>query len=121
MIIRAGLLVSVIVLLALPAFAVCSAEYSGDQCAQIDNLDGADSTSGGGGDYCPYYLCGNATGKVQTNLVWCQETGNYQDCPIAYCEYQKCIGSNCTPTTITCTACASKTGNNVHESACPRM
>jgi hypothetical protein len=100
---------------------VCSAEYSGDQCEQM-HRDGVnpDGTSGGGGYQCPYYLCGNATGNVQSSVAWCEATQNYKDCPIAYCTYQQCVGTNCTPETITCSSCPSRQGNNVHLSECPR-
>lgn len=124
MIVRIGLFVSLLLLLAVPVALGCSAEYSGDQCMQMmDDQGGTGSGSGGGGG-CPYYMCGNATGNVQANWVWCPDpdgiNGRYVDCPIAYCSYRNCVGSNCYPTSMTCTGCASAQGNNVHVSDCPR-
>jgi len=130
MLIRAGFLISAMLLLALPASAVCSAEYSADQCDQMNLDDNVDTPGGGGGQYCPYYLCGNAEGNAQTNQVWCPEAPNptpggppgaFKDCPIAFCQARTCVGSNCSPETTTCTACPSQTGNNVHVSDCPKM
>jgi hypothetical protein len=103
---------------ALPAAAQCSPEFSGDQCLQLE--DNQDPTGGtGGGSGCRYYMCGNATGNAQANYVWCPESASYQNCPIAYCSYSSCIGTNCTPETTSCLACSSATGNNVHISSCP--
>lgn len=97
----------------------CSAEYSAEQCCAMGyGCDTGGAPTGSGGS-CPYYLCGNATGGTQSNWVWCKTTQSYVDCPIAYCQYVPCSGSNCTPQTITCTDCADKSGSNVHLSDCP--
>ena len=121
---RVGLLLCVVaaVLIAVPGEAQeCSAEYSGDQCLQINN-DGSGSTGpgGGGGGACPYYLCGNAGSARQSAMVWCPETEAFVDCPIFYCRYSPCSGTNCYPTSMNCSACPSQSGNNAHESDCPR-
>jgi len=108
--------------IALPAAAqVCSAEFTGPQCEQLNNDQGGEGSGGGGsGSTCPYYLCGNAYEGHQSSYVWCEEAQDYVDCVIYYCRYQACVGSNCYPTTGTCSVCPSRTGNNVHISECPR-
>ena len=99
----------------------CSAEYSAEQCCDMGfGCDGGAPTGGSGGTSCPYYLCGNATGAAQSNWVWCRTSQNYVDCPIAYCQYSPCVGTNCTPQTITCSDCPDKSGTNAHITECPR-
>lgn len=111
-------------LLAIPALALksgCPAEYSAEQCEQLkDDPGGDDSVDGGGPSTCPYYMCGNATARWQPAVDWCVATQSWVDCPISYCEYKYCVGSNCYPTSMTCTTCSSRQGNNAHESDCPK-
>ncbi|MEA2337172.1 MAG: hypothetical protein QOE82_1179 [Thermoanaerobaculia bacterium] len=99
---------------------VCSAEYSGDQCDQMNRDAGDPNGNSGGGGGCPYYMCGNATEGVISSSAWCEASQRYTDCPIFYCTYSACVGTNCTPESITCSSCASRQGNNVHISDCPR-
>lgn len=117
---RVGLLLCIVAafLIAVPGEAqYCSAEYSGDQCLQMnDDVPGSTGPPGA----CPYYLCGNAGGRSQDAYVWCPETVGYVNCPIAYCQYSPCYGANCYVTSINCSACPSQPGNNGHESDCPR-
>ena len=129
MLARIGLLVSVCLLLALPASANSYFDdpwywFNSDQWWQMwdGGSTGGGTTGGSGG--CPYYMCGNATPNVQSAYVWCENTvdpskSKWVDCPIAYCSYQSCVGSNCTPETIDCTACTNQKGNNVHVQECP--
>ena len=105
---------------ALPGQGQCSAEYTGEQCEQLNNDIDDPNDQGGGGKTCPYYLCGNAGARAQSAYVWCPESVAYVDCPIYYCQYSPCIGTNCYVTSVNCTACASQAGNNGHESTCPR-
>lgn len=114
-----------LVLAALPAVGSedgCAAEYSAEQCQQMGGGDGGGTGNPNGGSTsgCPYYLCGNATGVVQSAWGWCEATQAWSDCPIGYCEYRSCIGTNCYPTSMTCTGCSSRQGNNLHISSCPR-
>lgn len=117
-------LLLLLIFCAFPAMALksgCPAEYSAEQCEQLKDGDGDDgSVDGGGPSTCPYYMCGNATAGVQSSWDWCEATQKWEDCPIAYCEYKWCVGSNCYPTSMTCSACSSRQGNNVHTSECPR-
>lgn len=101
--------------------AGCAAEYTEEQCAQMQS-DGTSGTSGTNGNHgtCPYYMCGNASAKSQSAWVWCEVKRAWIDCPIAYCAYKECVGSNCYPTWIVCSDCSSSQGNNAHQSACPR-
>lgn len=93
----------------------CAAEYTEEQCAQMES----DGTSGNNttGGRCPYYMCGNAFAKWQSAVDWCEATQQMSDCPIEYCVYQECIGSNCYPTSKTCDKCSSRQGNKVSTSA----
>jgi hypothetical protein len=116
-----------LMLSALPALAnedMCSAEYSAEQCRQMNEGGGGNPAGGGGGgggsSTCPYYMCGNATFSAQSSWGWCEATQTWTDCPIFYCTYQSCVGTNCTPESITCSSCASRQGNNLHVSDCPR-
>lgn len=98
--------------------AGCAAEYDEETCKQMeDDGTGGNPTTGG---TCPYYMCGNAFARWQSAVAWCDATGENTDCPIEYCEYRACIGSNCYPSWEVCTTCASREGNRAHQSACPR-
>lgn len=125
---RPLLLVTAVLLSALPAVAqsdddgddhACSAEYSGEQCLQMQN--GGDTQPPGSGDGCPFNLCGNASPSAISSVGWCEATESWEDCPIAYCSYSPCIGTNCTPTFIVCSACSSRQGNNADMTNCPRI
>ncbi len=108
-----------LVVVAGPAIVdVCSAEYSPDQC---DQLNGDNNGGPAPGGTCPFYMCGNATTAHQSSEDWCEATQSYQNCPIYYCRYSPCIGTNCYPTSMTCSTCSSRQGNNVHLSDCPRI
>lgn len=75
--------------------AGCAAEYTEEQCAQAEG-DGAPGSTGGG-QGCPYYMCGNANAAAQESWDWCSASDppTWKNCPIEYCEYRACIGLNC--------------------------
>lgn len=119
-----SVLLGLLVLVTLPALALksgCPAEYNLQQCEQAKDDGGIDEDEGGGsGGSCPFYMCGNATPRVQSAWGWCDATQAESDCPIQYCEYQQCVGTNCTPYWIVCSACSSREGNNTSTTDCPR-
>jgi hypothetical protein len=93
------LLTFAVLAVALPVMAsedVCSAEYTAEQCQQMEgDGGGTGNPNGGGSSGCPYYLCGNAIPDVQSASDWCEATQSYKDCPIGFCRYVPCSGSNC--------------------------
>lgn len=115
---------------AIPALASidrCLNDYNCEQCRQMYGDPGAPcppptggGSTGGGSSSCPYYMCGNATGQTQPSWGWCEATGSYTDCYIAYCRYVPCVGENCHPEWMVCSTCSSRSGNNVRTSECPR-
>lgn len=119
-----SVLLGLLVLVTLPALALksgCPAEYNLQQCEQAKDDGGIDEDEGGGsGGTCPYDMCANATARMQDAWGWCEATQTEANCPIAYCEYQPCVGSNCYVSWIACSACSSRQGNNGHETECPK-
>jgi hypothetical protein len=122
--IRLLLWIALAVLAAAPPVFACGAQYTQEQCRQMDNQDDGstgDGTGGGGASSCPYYMCGNAVPNQQSAVDWCEATQTYTDCPIAYCRYEQCSGTNCYPRWEICTACSSRSSNNAVPSQCPRQ
>jgi hypothetical protein len=112
-----------IILAGLPAMALvhCPAEYSEEQCDQMADEDGTTGGSGTtGGGACPYQMCGNAVADFINSYDWCEATNKQSNCPISYCAYQACIGTNCTPTSGVCSTCSSRSGNTADIEDCPR-
>jgi hypothetical protein len=119
---RIILLMSLALVFVVPAAAqYCSPEYSGEQCLQSGGTENADTGGGGlGAPSCPYYMCANAVPGNQDGDGWCEATQSYVSCPIFYCQYRPCAGSNCYTTWQICSDCSSRQGNNLHLSDCPR-
>jgi len=121
---RLLLLIALATLAAAPAFA-CGAQYTLEQCRQMDNQnDGSTGDGSGGGGApptCPYYMCGNAVPGHQSAVDWCEATQTWTDCPIEFCSYQPCSGFNCYPSWQVCLNCSSRTSNKVSINQCPRQ
>ena len=122
---RFGLVV-VLVMVAVSAFGLedtCSAQYSAEQCEQMEGgtgNTGGGNTGGGSSPGCPYYMCGNAGFDAQSAWAWCEATQSWSNCPIYFCRYMNCVGTNCSPTWEVCENCSSRQGNTVRVSSCPR-